>query len=421
MLCGGLLLAAIAFGLICWWWLPVATLAAHFGPFILIAVLLEVLLLAGLVWLGRPPRPRPPTAPRTALPRATADQLASEPEDFDARLALFQDGMLTVDADDHIIRANTTAEKLLAPSGPPLLGRHVADLPDGAPLLELLNAIRTSAALQSVDLRLAASAALCSVAGVPLDHEPATPPGPVRLVLRDISRIAQLEQAGEEYAVNVSHELKTPLTLILGYTETLLADQSITPEFRTQSLRTIERHSRRILRIVDDLLRLAWLQSERDSIGGVPVTPTIVADVVAEATAVCAEWTQQADIAIVTDVPVGLVWSLHANLMTAALVNLIKNAVLYALVGPVEIRAQVLPNGNLELSVKDRGPGLKPEAAQQIFERFYRTDKGRARAAGGSGLGLPIVQQILSAHHGTARVETAPGAGCNFILELPPA
>ena len=68
----------------------------------------------------------------------------------------------------------------------------------------------------------------------------------------------------------------------------------------------------------------------------------------------------------------------------------------------------------------DRGPGLKPEAAQHIFDRFYRTDKGRSRAAGGSGLGLPIVQQILLAHHGTARVETAPGAGCNFILELPP-
>ena len=77
MLCGGLLLAAIAFGLICWWWLPVATLAAHFGPFILIAVLLEVLLLAGLVWLGRPPAParqlRP--EPLSRAPRPTSWRL----------------------------------------------------------------------------------------------------------------------------------------------------------------------------------------------------------------------------------------------------------------------------------------------------------------------------------------------------------
>lgn len=410
-----LLAVLLAFGLICWWLLPVATLAAHFGAFVGLAAVLAGLLVASLVRAWRTPA-LPPLPPQRANPILHA----TGREDFDALLDLFQDGTLTVEENDHILRANTAAEKLLAPTGPGLAGRHLADLADGAHLLALLTAIRTSAAFQAVDLRLTASNSLCNVAGVPLLHEHAGKPGQVLLVLRDISRITQLEQAGEEYAVNVSHELKTPLTLILGYTETLLADPNVTPEFRTQSLRTIERHSRRILRIVDDLLRLAWLQSERDAIGGVPITPTIVADVVAEAVSVCAEWAQQADIAIQTDIPVGLVWGLHANLMTVALANLIKNAVLYALVGPVEIRAQVLPSGNLELSVKDRGPGLKPEAAQHIFDRFYRTDKGRSRAAGGSGLGLPIVQQILLAHHGTARVETAPGAGCNFILELPP-
>lgn len=417
----GVLLATLAvLGLICWWWLPVPTLAAHFGAFVVLAAVLAGLLLASLAWAWRTRGPLPAKRPPPPPPRTNANPHAAGREDFDALLDLFQDGTLTVDGNDHILRANTAAEKLLAPDGPALLGQHLANLPDGAYVLALLTAIRASAAFQAVDLRLTASNSLCNVAGVPLFHEHTLHPGQVLLVLRDISRITQLEQAGEEYAVNVSHELKTPLTLILGYTETLLADPNVTPEFRAQSLRTIERHSRRILRIVDDLLRLAWLQSERDTIGGVPITPTIVADVVAEAVSICAEWAQQADIAIQTDIPVGLVWSLHANLMTAALVNLIKNAVLYALVGPVEIRAQVLPGGNLELSVKDRGPGLKPEAAQHIFDRFYRTDKGRSRAAGGSGLGLPIVQQILLAHHGTARVKTAPGAGCNFILELPP-
>ena len=109
------------------------------------------------------------------------------------------------------------------------------------------------------------------------------------------------------------------------------------------------------------------------------------------------------------------------GLMEEALVNLLKNAILYALVGPVEIRARVLANGHLELAVVDRGPGLKPEDAQRIFDRFYRADKGRARATGGSGLGLPIVQQIVHAHRGTARVETVPGEGCTFLLEIPPA
>ena len=114
-------------------------------------------------------------------------------------------------------------------------------------------------------------------------------------------------------------------------------------------------------------------------------------------------------------------YSLNAGLMEEALANLVKNAILYALVGPVEIRARVLGNGNLELAVVDRGPGLKPEDANRIFDRFYRADKGRSRASGGSGLGLPIVQQIVEAHRGDARVETAPGEGCTFILEIPPA
>ena len=146
-----------------------------------------------------------------------------------------------------------------------------------------------------------------------------------------------------------------------------------------------------------------------------------VASVVDATLAFTREWARNAGIAIETHIPDGLVWSLNAGLMEEALSNLVKNAILYALVGPIEIRARVLGNGNLELAVVDRGPGLKPEDAQRIFDRFYRADKGRARSAGGSGLGLPIVQQIVEAHRGDARVESTPGQGCTFILEIPPA
>ena len=82
---------------------------------------------------------------------------------------------------------------------------------------------------------------------------------------------------------------------------------------------------------------------------------------------------------------------------------------------------QVTDGDRVEIAVADRGPGLKPEDAKRIFDRFYRADKSRSRALGGSGLGLPIVQQIVEAHQGTARVETAPGEGCTFLLEIPPA
>ena len=397
---------------------------------LLFILLLGVLLLHRQLLAGRtaaepeeaaaaPPLPRAAAArPHTSLASNLIDE---EHDELDALFDLLQDGTLVLDADDRILRANATAVRLLDPSAQDLLSRRLTDLADHHALEALVKSIRLSGIYQSSELNLQAADTLCNAAGIPLHgHDPAGAKH-VMLVLRDISRLRQLERAGEEYATNVSHELKTPLTLILGYTETLLSHADMEPEFRDRSLRTIEHHAKRILRIIDDLLRLAWLKNEREPVGSVPRAPAVVADIVAEAVVVCGEWARNAGITIETHIPVGLVWSLHPGLMEEALVNLVKNAILYALVGPVEIRARVLDSNQLELAVIDRGPGLKPEDAKRIFDRFYRADKGRARpTTGGSGLGLPIVQQIVEAHHGTARVETALGAGCTFILEIPP-
>ena len=241
-----------------------------------------------------------------------------------------------------------------------------------------------------------------------------------RLTMREIAKVRHLEAAGEDYATNVSHELKTPLTLILGYAETLLSHKDVDEDFRERSLRTIQRHAKRILRIVDDLLRLAWLRNEADAVG-IPRSRVSVAALVADAVDVCREWARAAGVEIQTHVPDGLDWSLNKGLVEEAIVNLVKNAILYALAGPVEVRVRAMPGDLLQISVVDCGPGLKPEDAARIFERFYRADKGRSRSVGGSGLGLPIVQQIVEAHRGRARVETSPGKGCTFILEIPAA
>ena len=348
-------------------------------------------------------------------------RITEERDHFDALFDLLQDGTLVLDAGDRILRANVTANRLLGENGAPLVGRSLADLPDREALAGLAGDVRAASAFRSAELQLRGDGPLCQSAGIPLHEEGGPAGGHIMLVLRDISRMRQLERAGEEYATNVSHELKTPLTLILGYTETLLSHADMEPEFRDRSLRTIEHHAKRILRIIDDLLRLAWLKNEHDAVGSIPRAPVPVATVIDETLAFCREWARNAGIAIETHIPDDLVWSLNAGLMEEALANLLKNAILYALVGPVEIRARVLANGHLELAVVDRGPGLKPEDAQRIFDRFYRADKSRARATGGSGLGLPIVQQIVLAHRGAARVETAPGEGCTFLLEIPPA
>ena len=343
----------------------------------------------------------------------------AEARTLDPLFDLLQDGTLVLDAEERVVRANATATAMLGTPARPLVGCRLAELADRDVLETLARGIRAHHAPQTSEVQLHSMSALCTAAGIFLP-EGSDGPGPrIMIVLRDISRLRQLEHAGEEYATNVSHELKTPLTLILGHAETLISNTDMEPEFRDRSLRTIERHAKRILRIIDDLLRLAWLKNEGYAVG-IPRAPVAVGPIFDETVATCREWARSAGLDIETSIPAGLVWSLNPGLIEEALVNLVKNAILYALVGPIELRGRVLDNGNLEFAVVDRGPGLKPEDAQRIFDRFYRADKGRSRGSGGSGLGLPIVQQIVEAHCGTARVETAPGEGCTFILEIPP-
>ena len=369
----------------------------------------------------------PPPAPGEALEAwtrryvATASRkIAEERSLFDSLFDILQDGILFLDEENRVLRANAAAALMLDGEPGALIGRPLAEAARQAALAELADSIRGTGTYQAAEIHLPTIPGLGHVAGIPLREGQDGCRGQLMFVMRDLTRLRRLESAGEEYATNVSHELKTPLTLILGFTETLLAPDAMDPSIRERHLRTIEHHAKRILRIIDDLLRLAWLRNEAGTVG-IPRSPVLVSAAVADAVDTCREWARSAGIAIETHVPENLVWPLNEGLVEEAVVNLVKNAILYALVGPVEIRARTLDDGNLELAVIDRGPGLQPEDAKRIFDRFYRADKSRSRASGGSGLGLPIVQQIVEAHHGTARVETAPGAGCTFILEFPPA
>ncbi len=361
------------------------------------------------------PAPPPPAPPVPAGTNRPFEEQILCTHLFD----ILQEGILMLDADNRILRANVAAGRILKQEPSSLAGLPLPDAAQQPRLAEFLDSIRTSHSRQTTELHLPSLAGPGHISGTPLLPSPDGVPPHLLVVLRDIALIRRLESAGEDYATNVSHELKTPLTLILGYTETLLSHGDIDATFRERSLQTIESHTKRIIRIIDDLLRLAWLRNESGS-SGIPRTTVSVASVVANAVSICREWARSAGVEISTRVPPDLAWHLNSGLIEEALINLLKNAILYALGGPVELHVRVKENGWLEIAVLDRGPGLKPEDARRIFERFYRVDKGRARASGGSGLGLPIVQQIVEAHQGIARVESIPGEGSTFILEIPP-
>jgi len=239
------------------------------------------------------------------------------------------------------------------------------------------------------------------------------------LVFHDLTRLRRLEGVRQEFVANVSHELRTPLSLIKSATETLIdggrQDRQVTARF----LEIIEKHANRLTLLLDDLLLLARLDSGRIDLD---LRPVLLASAAQEAIDDAGILARGRGVTLVQSVPAGLAAHADAHRLAQALGNLIDNAIKYGREGgTVEVRGRELVAGQVEISVRDDGPGIAGEALERVFERFYRADKARAREQGGTGLGLAIVKNVVQAHGGDVRVESTPGRGTEFFIRLPAA
>jgi two-component system phosphate regulon sensor histidine kinase PhoR len=237
------------------------------------------------------------------------------------------------------------------------------------------------------------------------------------LVFHDLTRLRQLESVRQEFVANVSHELRTPLSLIKSATETLLDGGSGDPVALSRFLEIIYRHANRLALLIDDLLLLSTLDSGRMRLQLQPLPLRSAVEDVIDDFMVRARARRMV---LENAVPEELVAHADPSRVRQVISNLVDNAIKY---GCDEGRAVVngvrLPNGWIEISVRDDGPGLAPEAQARIFERFFRVDKARSREQGGTGLGLSIVKHVVQAHGGEVRVQSAPDAGTTFIFTLP--
>jgi two-component system phosphate regulon sensor histidine kinase PhoR len=238
------------------------------------------------------------------------------------------------------------------------------------------------------------------------------------LVFHDLTRLKQLESAREEFVANVSHELRTPLSLIKGYVETLLDGARDNPEVAERFLKIIERNAQRLDLLIQDLLTISALESERIKLDLQPVAlrqfaEKIFADLHAKA--------ENKNVRIINELP-ELTASADANRLDQVLANLVDNAIKYGRAnGHVTVGGTKLDDGRLEIFVQDDGPGIPAEALDRVFERFYRVDKARSRDQGGTGLGLSIVKHIVQAHGGEVWVKSELGKGATFFFTLPKA
>lgn len=236
------------------------------------------------------------------------------------------------------------------------------------------------------------------------------------VVFHDLTRLKQLERTREEFVANVSHELRTPLSMIKGYVETLLDGARHDPEVAEKFLRTVERNTRRLDALIQDLLAISELESGRVrlSLGSVrlgDVVERVLSDFKTRAAARDVKLLNEAeDLAVTAD----------EGRLQQVLTNLVDNAIKYGSAGgAVTVGGRAIEGGKVEVSVRDDGPGIPPESLERVFERFYRVDKARSREQGGTGLGLSIVKHIVQSHGGSVWATSELGKGTTFFFTLP--
>ncbi|MEW6661133.1 MAG: two-component system histidine kinase PnpS [Bacillota bacterium] len=239
----------------------------------------------------------------------------------------------------------------------------------------------------------------------------------VLLVMHDITAIRRLEQVRKDFVANVSHELKTPITSIKGFVETLLDGALEDSATARRFLEIIDREAIRLSNLVDELLDLSQLEARKEITERQPVhIPELVGEVLAEFESRLADGILGVRVEYPQKIPLVLG---SRERLKQVLVNLVDNAVKYTPAGgEIVIGAQV-ENQGIKVWVKDSGEGIPAADVSRVFERFYRVDKGRSRRSGGTGLGLAIVKHIIENHGGQVGVESRLGSGSTFYFILP--
>ena len=230
------------------------------------------------------------------------------------------------------------------------------------------------------------------------------------IVLHDITNLKKLENLRREFVANVSHELKTPITSIKGFAETLLDGAKNDEQTLNEFLKIISKESDRIETLVFDLLDLSHVEQQTEI-----VTEYVSLSEIAESTIKNMQnIAEEKQITIVNEIKTDIVIDANKDKVSQVALNLLSNAVSYSKASS-EVIVRVYKDANKRImEVQDFGIGISAEDQQHIFERFYRVDKARSRDSGGTGLGLSITKHIMEAHNGRINVFSRPNEGSTF-------
>lgn len=325
----------------------------------------------------------------------------------------FPDPVMVLDHDGIVVVANEPVSALLELDP---LGQHLS------------TAIRAPAVLDAVTAALAKEVAsrveyevrvpLPRLFDVYVSPIPVgMPDGPaVLLVLKDLTREQQIERMRADFVANASHELRTPLASLSGFIETLMGAAKNDAGAREKFLETMRTQAERMKRLIDDLLSLSRIEMNVHLRPSATVDLAHVARHVAD---IMSGMAKAEGCELRFDLPQPLMVIGDRDELVQVVQNLVENALKYASIGKVIGISGRRADGHVELSVKDRGPGIAAQHMPRLTERFYRVSVQESRSRGGTGLGLAIVKHILIRHRGRLQIDSELGKGSTFTIRLP--
>lgn len=332
-----------------------------------------------------------------------------------AFLGAMQEGVVAIDPQDRVIFSNAMGRRLLHLDP----GEHQLDMtqmPRG--LLEVLSEVRAAGtrAHSEIIQKIDDEEIIIDARGAPFT---ADDDSGVVLVLYDITNMRRLERVRTDFIANVSHELKTPLTSIQGYVETLLDGAIHDDEYNTRFLEKTHVQVNRLTLLVADLLSLARIESTSFRAESEPVD---LREIIMESVTYRHDPLRSKQLELDLDLPdEPLLVDGESEGLRQIIDNLLDNAMNYTPEkGRISVRLRSEGYDGI-LRIEDTGIGIPEDALARIFERFYRVDKGRSRELGGTGLGLSIVRNIVQRMQGTVAVESEVGRGTTFTVTLPRA
>lgn len=342
--------------------------------------------------------------------------------ELEAVFSSMKEPVVAINTEERILRINRAAARLFSLDPKKVVGQFFPGLIRNQHLQILVDSVMGSSTTVSEEILV-----FDGIKDKPLRTR-VTPlldinqnPVGILIVMTDMSRINRLENLRRDFVANVSHELKTPITSIKGYVETLLDGAIDDRRDAEQFLHVINRQTERLNSIVDDLLTLSRIEQKDEDM---PLDKGALLPILQSAVQACNHVSLEKGMSISLDCSPDLEAEVNDALLEQSVINLLTNAITYSPKNsPIRINAREIVdekgNKQIAIEVHDQGIGIEKIHQERIFERFYRCDKARSRDSGGTGLGLAIVKHIAHSHGGSVAVDSVAGKGSTFTIFLP--